>query len=205
MARVDGVDTRARLMRAATLLMAEHGIEGVEFKDIQQAAGTRNRSAVQYYFGNRDGLTRAIGAAYREATNDRRLAMLDRLEVDEAVSVSTLAGAWVEPLAVELADELGRAYLIVLAEAAMRMGSIDLTAPDRIHVESVGRFVTLMTPLLDGSAAERRRTIGSAMLTALILLADLARQINRGQATIRASRRRVREISATIARSLGGG
>jgi hypothetical protein len=38
MARADGVDTRARLMRAATLLMAEHGIEGVEFKDIQQAA-----------------------------------------------------------------------------------------------------------------------------------------------------------------------
>jgi hypothetical protein len=160
---------------------------------------------VQYYFGDRDGLTQAIGVAHREATNARRVALLDRLELDGMVSVSTLVGAWVDPLAVELADELGRAYLIVLAEGAMRMGSIDLTAPDRVHVDSVRRFVRLMTPLLPGSQTERRRTIGSAMLTALILLADLARQINRGHVTPRASRRRVREISATVARSLDAG
>jgi AcrR family transcriptional regulator len=203
MTRADGLDTRARLMRAATLLMAEHGIEGVEFKDIQQAAGTRNRSAVQYYFGSRDGLTQAIGAEHREATNTRRTEILDRLEQGGDVSVSTLADAWVEPLAVELASEVGRAYLIVLAEAAMRMGTIDLTAPERTHVDSVMRVVRLMVPLLPGSPAERRRAVGSAMLTAVVLLADLARQINRGQVTLRASRRRVREISTTLTRSLG--
>src|SRR5262245_41737405 len=57
-----GDRTRAALIRAGERQMADHGIEGAELQDVVALAGQRNRSAVVFHFGSRDGLLRAIVA-----------------------------------------------------------------------------------------------------------------------------------------------
>uniref|UniRef100_UPI0010418D0F TetR/AcrR family transcriptional regulator n=1 Tax=Actinomadura fibrosa TaxID=111802 RepID=UPI0010418D0F len=57
-------DTRERLLDAAERLYAERGIDGVSLREIVQAAGARNATAVQYHFGDRGGVIRAIFARH---------------------------------------------------------------------------------------------------------------------------------------------
>jgi AcrR family transcriptional regulator len=74
--------TPDHLIRTAERLYAAEGIDAVSLRQIVTAAGHRNPAAVQYHFGSRDGLLRAI-IEYRLPTiNDRRLALLDRLAAE---------------------------------------------------------------------------------------------------------------------------
>ncbi|HEX3461586.1 MAG TPA: TetR/AcrR family transcriptional regulator [Acidimicrobiales bacterium] len=52
--------TRENLVVTAERLFAHHGIEGVSIRQILQAAGVANNSAVQYHFESKTGLVRAI-------------------------------------------------------------------------------------------------------------------------------------------------
>ena len=47
-------------MLTAERLFALHGLDGVSLRQICEAAGTRNNSAVQYHFGGKEGLIQAI-------------------------------------------------------------------------------------------------------------------------------------------------
>jgi AcrR family transcriptional regulator len=55
-----GERTRERLLDAAERLWADRGLEGVSLKEIRLAAGQRNSSALQFHFGDRDGLRLAL-------------------------------------------------------------------------------------------------------------------------------------------------
>jgi AcrR family transcriptional regulator len=55
-----GLRTRQRLLDAAEQLWGERGIEGVSMREIRLAAGQRNTSALQFHFGDRDGLLLAL-------------------------------------------------------------------------------------------------------------------------------------------------
>lgn len=57
--RTDGDSTRAKLLDAAGRLFAERGYAGAASKAICEAAGT-DLAAINYHFGNRDGLYRAV-------------------------------------------------------------------------------------------------------------------------------------------------
>lgn len=52
--------TRHRFIDAAEQLFAERSIDSVSLNEITVAAGQKNRNALQYHFGNRDGLLQAI-------------------------------------------------------------------------------------------------------------------------------------------------
>jgi AcrR family transcriptional regulator len=66
-----GRETRLLLMRSAERLFAEHGVDVVSLREISAAAGLRMAGAVGYYFGDKDGLIRAI-IEDRDAQIDRR-------------------------------------------------------------------------------------------------------------------------------------
>lgn len=53
--RADGVEARARLLRAALRLFAHKGFAKTSTREIAQAAGA-NIAAIQYYFGDKAGL-----------------------------------------------------------------------------------------------------------------------------------------------------
>jgi AcrR family transcriptional regulator len=59
-ARRDGVATKLAIIRTAEVLFAQRGLDGISLREIGEAAGQRNTGVVQYYFGDRDGLIRAI-------------------------------------------------------------------------------------------------------------------------------------------------
>ena len=72
-------ETRARLISSAESLFAAHSVESVSLNQIRVASGVLNRSAVQYHFGDRDGLVSAIvekHAPRYQARLQRRLAEL---------------------------------------------------------------------------------------------------------------------------------
>lgn len=52
--------TRERIKRAARLLFATRGVDAVAVRDIIAAAGQKNASALNYYFGSKEGLIEAL-------------------------------------------------------------------------------------------------------------------------------------------------
>lgn len=70
-------DTKSDLLEAAERLFAEHGIARSSLRAITQEAGA-NLAAVNYHFGSKEGLVRAVFARRLEPLNRERLALLDR-------------------------------------------------------------------------------------------------------------------------------
>ncbi len=109
-------DVADALIRAAERLFAERGSDGVSLREINTASGATNASAVQYHFGDRRGLMRAVLAKHESEVEVRRHALLDAYEQRTEPDVRALAAALVEPLAAELACEGGAGYLQLLAD-----------------------------------------------------------------------------------------
>jgi AcrR family transcriptional regulator len=55
-----GERTREQLLDAAERLMAERGVTTASLREIRLVAGQRNTSAMQFHFGGREGLVRAL-------------------------------------------------------------------------------------------------------------------------------------------------
>ncbi len=92
-------------MRAAETLIARSGIENVTIRDIVSQAGQKNTSALQYHFGNLDGLIAAIHAERSQQTQTRRADLLAELLADDAApDLRQLCALMVRP-AFDLARE----------------------------------------------------------------------------------------------------
>lgn len=72
-------ETRTRLILAAERLFGERGIHGVTLKEINEAAGQRNESALHYHFGSKTALLEAILIYRAKAIDERRVIYLDEL------------------------------------------------------------------------------------------------------------------------------
>jgi AcrR family transcriptional regulator len=152
----DPEETRARLIRAGERLFAERGIGGVSLREITRAAGQRNATALQYHFGDRRGLVRAILAKHNLDVEAERHGMLDELEARSGVSAREWVQALVMPAAAKLADrDGGRDYLRMMAEMMNRPDP----KFDRRSLEdtrrSVNRWRKLMAPLMPESSVDR--------------------------------------------------
>jgi AcrR family transcriptional regulator len=107
--------TRRRLIEVAEQLFAERGIDAVSISEILQAAGQRNKNAVHYHFGDREGLILAIAEDRSEALNRRRSDLLaDLRQHDRAKDLRALCSTLVLPLA-ELLDHEDNHFLGFLA------------------------------------------------------------------------------------------
>ncbi|MEU6775190.1 TetR family transcriptional regulator [Streptomyces sp. NPDC046759] len=114
-------DTRATLIRAAEQLFAAKGVDGASLNEIKRAAGQRNAMALQYHFGDRTGLLRAVLDKHLPAVDARREVLLQQYEDSGAEDLRSLAAALVLPAAAKLADpDGGREFLQVVAELLNR-------------------------------------------------------------------------------------
>jgi AcrR family transcriptional regulator len=170
--------TRDLLICAAEQLMAEHGIEGAELREINRLAGQRNRSAVHYHFTDREGLIAAIRDKHRPAIDQARTQRLDQLQATGDPDIAALVRALVEPMAAPLATESGRNFLIIVADAAGRAGSRALLASDLPYTNALTRLTGMLIQRVHGTPARRQALVRHAVLTSAVLLADLARDIN---------------------------
>lgn len=105
--RPDAVATRARIVATAEKLFAERGIDGVSLVEVGRAAGQRNRSAVQYHFGDKQGLVHAILDKHTPGIEQRRHALLDEIEASGQLDLRRLVAALVLPVAGKLSDPDG--------------------------------------------------------------------------------------------------
>jgi AcrR family transcriptional regulator len=164
---------RERLIRAAESLFAERGLDAVSLREVLAAAEVGNSSAVQYHFGDRSGLVRAVLAKHHGAVEARRHALLDQFEADGEAELRTLAGALVRPLAAELANpDGGHGYLQVMAELATAPRPVLSAASVEDPTDSTYRWRELVRPLLSNEAVRLHRRFTAVQFT----LTELARR-----------------------------
>lgn len=103
--------TREVLLDTAERLFAERGIGGASLRAITGAAGT-NLAAVNYHFGSKEGLVRALFTRRLGPLNQQRLERLAECEAEDGPpAVECVLRAFVEPVVRMLRDaEHGRAF-----------------------------------------------------------------------------------------------
>jgi len=105
------------LLDAAAVLMDERGVDNVSLQDISQASGHRNRSAVQYHFGSRDAVIRAVITRTMDPIDVERNLLLDHLETTgTALTQRGVIEVVVTPLARQLRTADGRRYIRLCAQ-----------------------------------------------------------------------------------------
>lgn len=93
-------DTRDILLDAAEHLFAEKGVQATSLRAITQRAGT-NLAAVNYHFGSKDGLVRAVFRRRLEPVNEERLRLLTKVEEssgDDGPTTQQVLRAFFEPV-----------------------------------------------------------------------------------------------------------
>jgi AcrR family transcriptional regulator len=166
---------RDDLISAAERLFAERGSDVVSLREINAAAGSTNASAIQYHFGGRTGLIRAVLERHDVAIEARRHALLDAYEAAGSDDLRALGAALVEPLAAELGVEGGPGYLQLCADLYNRPNpTFDLGA---IAGSSFGRWRDLVEPLLAPEAVRLHRRFDSLRFT----VSELARRGRTGR------------------------
>ncbi len=123
------------MVDAAERLAAERGMAAMSLREVQAAAGQRNKSAAQYHFGSRHGLIAAIAAARMGPINEARRARLDLLDAAPGPpDVRDLVAVLVEPLA-EATLRPGSCWARFLAQG---LADPDLSAVVRRSFEGAG-------------------------------------------------------------------
>ena len=147
-----------RILRAAGRLLAVKGLEGVSLREITRSAGHRNTTALQYHFGDREGLLRALVELHVPRVSVRRHALLDHLTARGDVTLREGAGILVDPLITELQDDHGADFLQVAAHLVNR--SEALVDPDDAlgalvydPAGSLERWSVLVEPLMPPGTA----------------------------------------------------
>lgn len=150
--------TRQRLLDAAEALFAEQGFADASLRAIT-ARAKANLAAVNYHFGSKDALIRAVFARRLEALNAERLRRLRALEAGgRPPTVEAALAAFIEPsLRLRREGVHGERFTRLLSRLLIE-GSEESRALLRDHYESViEQFQrTLARTLLQLSAEELR-------------------------------------------------
>jgi len=113
----DASETRRKLLDAAALAFAEHGVQNASLVDITRRAGQRNSGALHYHFGSREGVLCAVLEEHADFLAEREGELLAVARAEPSTDVASVVEAVVRPAA-ELAerDWRGRCFLLILAD-----------------------------------------------------------------------------------------
>ncbi len=168
--------TARQLLLTAERLFAQHGIDGVALRAIAIEAGSANKSAIQYHFGSKEGLLRAIFAFRLGDLVQRRNLLRARVDVND------LRGrfeAHIVPL-LELAES-GESHYVSFVEQLERSGAADVFANQEDVQQSRKDFVNDMSRLLKHvPSPARTMRIEQVQALSLHTAADRERAVNRG-------------------------
>lgn len=90
--------TREKLIDAAVDLYGKRSIDAVSLREIAVAAGQKNSNALQYHFGDRDGLLQAIVDKHAYAITELRGQYIERAESGEWPPGEAAARCLVQPI-----------------------------------------------------------------------------------------------------------
>ena len=175
-------ETRQRLIEAATRGFAEQGVHSASLLEITRQAGQRNRGAVHYHFGSREGMLVAVLEQHVDMLANREKELLEIARQQPDDDLASAVAAFVRP-AVELGDLgwEGRCYLVILSELVE--DDPDSLHPDVVAVltraggyDAYGLLEERMPPMSDELRLERMSLTTSFILRAV---ADRARSSDR--------------------------
>jgi AcrR family transcriptional regulator len=108
--------TRNRFIQAGQRLFAERSIDSVSLNEITVAAGQKNRNALQYHFGNREGLLQAIIDTHAIRVRELRQPYFENIDRNSA---RTAARALIKPLADYVEENPSAIYYVkILSQLA---------------------------------------------------------------------------------------
>jgi AcrR family transcriptional regulator len=176
----DASKTRAGLLDAAARAFARDGVFNASLIDITRQAGQRNRAALSYHFGSRDGVLCAVIDRHAAFLAHREGELLEVARHQDALE--PVVEALVRPAA-ELADSgwRGRCCLLIIAE---------LTGEDRaqysaelqdVLASTGGNEVFALLTERSGHLTDELRTERFSLMVMFILraIADRARLLER--------------------------
>ncbi|WP_243056911.1 TetR/AcrR family transcriptional regulator [Nocardioides sp. SR21] len=170
-------DTRRALVEAATEAFAEQGVFTASLVEITRRAGQRNRGAVHYHFGSREGLLVAVLEQHAGFLAEREGQLLARARATPEDDLEAVLEAVVRP-AVELAEtgRSGRQYLVIIGELVEEYDRLDADVDEALRgTGGYAVFELLEQRLPDLDEALRNERL--ALVTGFILrsVADRAR------------------------------
>ena len=155
--------TREKLIDTARRLFAERGVEHVSLREISREAEQRNVSALQYHFGDREGLLQAVLAPHHQEVDARRNALLDHLEAGDP-ELRDYAAALVRPPAALLTDPIGRRYLRIFGQLLNRPDPSALRDASEGEVPSLKRWRKAVERSLPAEAIRLHRRFSAIQL-----------------------------------------
>lgn len=193
---------RDKLLIAGERLIAEHG-PSVSAQEIIEAAEQRNRSAIQYHFGSREGLVTAILERRLTDLADRQVELLSAHETSGAPdTVPALLEILIKPM-FEVPYAEGSTHYARFLEQVRRLPAVteDLLSGARWPVVSI--VAHRLNQALEHLSRETRRRRMDALTTVMAgLIADLEREAQLAGRPIAADRATIDDTVAMIAAML---
>lgn len=174
----DATETRTRLRREAERLFARRGVYQATLREITEAAGQRNVSALNYHFGSRDGIVQAILEHHGDPLDEARGRHL--VEPVEEMPTADLVTALLVPLADELGHPSGRDYLRIVAQLSHRFPAWRVS--DALVTPHLRRVLEVLESRAGGAdPTVRRDRVVNVIMMMMTAMADRARIVDRGR------------------------
>jgi AcrR family transcriptional regulator len=162
------------MIDAAEKLVAERGLRSVSLREVQVAAGQRNKSAAQYHFGSLHGLIDAIVSARMTPIDERRRLLLDELDAaGRGDDVRALLEASIDPFTEATLGRRDSRYARFLAQI---MSDPDMTGASARELQADGLRVVhkrLFHAMRDVPVALREGRIRRVFVLAVVSTAGL--------------------------------
>ena len=163
-----GQRTRDALLEHGALLFARHGVARVTARQVHEAAGARNESALHYHFGNIDGLVAEIIRVHVDAVEVRRAPLVDAIgAAGKTGDVRELVRALAVPISGDLDTPVGRAHLRIVAQLSHPALAYEM--PFRVADAPSGTAVVKWLRRALGRLPEAIRTERLALLRAQLI------------------------------------
>jgi TetR/AcrR family transcriptional regulator, regulator of cefoperazone and chloramphenicol sensitivity len=172
----DGSETRVRLLREAERLFATRGVYQATVREIVQAAGQRNTSALSYHFGSREQVLEEILLRHGDPLDVERGDLVTE-PIDE-MPTRALVAALLVPYGGCLATPEGRDYVRIVAQLTDRFAAWRyqgaLTPPN------LSRILQLLEDRAGGDTKVRRERVVNAIMLLTAAIAERARSLDEG-------------------------
>lgn len=157
--RADSKETIDELLDVAERLFAARGVEHVKLTEIVASSSQKNRSALHYHFGSREGVLTAVLDRQLMRVTTLRLAILDDTAADEPDMAKAIY-AFVAPLcSVVLNEPWGSDYISILAQVGAHpclLGKRILDDESMTALRRCRRLMDLSSPEIPSAVLARR-------------------------------------------------
>jgi AcrR family transcriptional regulator len=172
----DATDTRVRLLTEAERLFALRGVHAATTREITEAAGQRNTSALTYHFGSRAAVLHEILLRHGTPLDEHRGTLI--VEPIERQTTRQLVGALLLPYATCLDTASGRHYLRIVAQLTDRFPIWNVEG--ELRPPHLRRILGVLESRVPGDADLGRERVLAMILLMTSVMAERARLVESG-------------------------